>query len=168
MGKSKWTSKKSRRKGVNARAPATATSQASGATFVHWTPVFARGKVKIYLCDVNGDGPEKLTTGEHAARFVRDVLPGLLHEMAAEHGWTRLPRTVVHDKASYFASPSNSRLQADYARSLRAAGFRSWLGDGDADTTWLAPRLGDFYPHETLISHIRRLMSHKFAHKGGR
>lgn len=52
MGKSRWMSPESARKGVNLRAPATARTQSSAyATQVHWTPVFARGKVKIFVLD---------------------------------------------------------------------------------------------------------------------
>ena len=32
----------------------------------------------------------------------------------------------------------------------------------DADFAWLAGRLGDVYPHETVISHIRRALDHRF------
>ena len=37
-----------------------------------------------------------------------------------------------------------------------------WVGDADADCSWLAGRLGDEYPHETVISHIRRGLEHRF------
>ena len=37
--------------------------------------------------------------------------------------------------------------------------FKSWAEDG---ASWLASHLGDFYPHETVISHVRRLLSTKF------
>ena len=30
------------------------------------------------------------------------------------------------------------------------------------DCSWLAGRLGDVYPHETVISHIRRGLEHRF------
>ena len=30
------------------------------------------------------------------------------------------------------------------------------------DCSWLAGRLGDVYPHETVISHIRRGLDHRF------
>ena len=38
----------------------------------------------------------------------------------------------------------------------------SSLGDGDADCSWLAGRLGDVYLHETAISHIRYGLDHRF------
>ena len=38
--------------------------------------------------------------------------------------------------------------------------FTSWA---DEDCTWLAKCLGDFYPHETVISHVRRLLATKFS-----
>ena len=43
----------------------------------------------------------------------------------------------------------------------RDAGMRSWVGDDPA--TWLAPRWGDVYLHETAISHIRRLLDTRFT-----
>ena len=45
---------------------------------------------------------------------------------------------------------------------LHGAKLKSWLGDADADCSWLAGRLGDVYPHETVISHIRRGLDHRF------
>ena len=43
---------------------------------------------------------------------------------------------------------------------LRA--LRGWLGNGDADCRWLAGWLGDVYPHETVIGHIRRALNRRF------
>ena len=40
--------------------------------------------------------------------------------------------------------------------------FQSWVGDSDADTSWLCGKLGDLYLHETVVSHIRRLLATKF------
>ena len=37
----------------------------------------------------------------------------------------------------------------------------SWLGHEDDDCSWLAGRLGDVYPHETVISHIRRALDYR-------
>ena len=45
-------------------------------------------------------------------------------------------------------------MNTTFARGLKAGKFRSWV---EEDTTWLAAHLGDFYPHETVISHARRL-----------
>ena len=45
---------------------------------------------------------------------------------------------------------------------LHGAKLKSWLGDADADCSWLAGRLGDVYPHETVISHLRRGLDHRF------
>ena len=44
---------------------------------------------------------------------------------------------------------------------LRSSRFQSWLGDGDADCSWLAGRLGDVYLHETVIGHIRHGLDHR-------
>ena len=54
------------------------------------------------------------------------------------------------------------RLAASFDNALRSAKLKSWLGGSDTDCSWLAGRLGDIYPHETLISHIRRGISHRF------
>ena len=73
-----------------------------------------------------------------------------------------MPRTVVHDKASYFVAPRSQRLASTFAEALRVADLKSWLGDADANCSWLAGRLGDIYPHETVISHIRRGLEQRF------
>ena len=59
-------------------------------------------------------------------------------------------------------APRSQRLATTFAEALRKAKLTSWLGDGDADCSWLAGRLGDVYPHETVISHIRRGLNHRF------
>ena len=46
-----------------------------------WTPVFARGKILIYVLDKEAAKedpalPEKLTDSKNLAKFVRNVLPG--------------------------------------------------------------------------------------------
>ena len=52
VGKKGWRSKKSLRRAVNARAPDTAKKQGGPTVLqVHWTPVFARGKIFIYVCN---------------------------------------------------------------------------------------------------------------------
>ena len=79
-------------------------------------------------------------------------------------GWTDIPRTVVHDKASYMAPPAHDGLQTHFASALRESGFRSWVG-GEADSAkWMVRKLGDVNPHETAISHIRRLLDTDSAH----
>ena len=50
-------------------------------------------------------------------------------------------------------------MNRTFAGGLKAGRFRSWVED---DTSWLAPHLGDLYPHETMISHVRRLLSTRF------
>ena len=49
---------------------------------------------------------------------------------------------------------------------LRSRGFKSWLGDGDSDCSWLAGRLGDVYLHETVIAHIRHSLAHRLPCRG--
>ncbi len=171
MGKMKWMSEKSARDGVNLRTPSyTNTQGGSDVTRVDWTPVFARGHVVIYVVDVeaakrNPDLPMKLTDSANVAKFVRNVLPGILERMKAKYKWADVPRTVVHDKASYFVTATHDRLQVGFASALRAARFRSWAGgdDGTESTKWLVKKFGDVYVHETLISHIRRLLGGDFA-----
>ena len=41
-------------------------------------------------------------------------------------------------------------------------GLKSWIGDTSATAEWLVAKWGDVYLHETVISHIRRLMETKF------
>ena len=121
----------------------------------------------IYVCDADAacrDAklPDRLNDGPGMAKFVRNVLPGILREMQEQHGWSRIPRTLVHDKDGYFVAPKAQRLASTFAAALRDARMSSWLGDADADCSWLAGRLGDVYPHETIVSHIRRGLDHRF------
>lgn len=97
------------------------------------------------------------------SKFVRNVLPDILETMQTKYGWNDLPRTLVHDKASYFVDNKNQRLQFHFHNSLKAVGMRSWIGNIDTPTTWLAKKFGDFYLHETINSHIRRLESQDFV-----
>ena len=167
MGVKKMMSPKSKYKGPNTRAPKTVKSQGREEQKAHWAPVFALGKVYIYVCDADAARrdpqlPARLNDGPELAKFIRNALPVILQEMRDEHGWSRMPRTVVHDKASYFVAPRSQRLASTFADALRAAKLKSWLGDADEDCSWLAGRLGDVYPHETVISHIRRGLDHRF------
>ena len=167
MGVKKMMSKGSRYKGPNCRAMNTIKSQAKESLKIHWTPIFALGKVRMYVCDPQAAArdeslPSKLNDVQSMARFLKNILPGILDEMRDTYGWTRVPRTIVHDKASYFVAPKAQRLAAAFATALRAAKLKSWMGDADADCSWLAGRLGDVYPHETLISHVRNGLSHRF------
>ena len=75
--------------------------------------------------------------------------------------WGRTPRTVVHDKASYMVAPMSQRLASGDPSVLRSCG--AGLGPTEDDgCSWLAGRLGDVYPHETVINHIRRGLRHNF------
>ena len=146
MGAMKMMSPKSRFVGANLRAPATAKTQGREEAKVHWTPVFARGKVHLYVCDANAARqdprlPARLNNSDDVGKFVRNVLPGILARMKRKYGWSRAPRTVVHDKASYFVTPRSQRLTAHFEEALRRSRLVSWLGDGDADCSWLAGRL---------------------------
>ena len=57
----------------------------------------------------------------------------------------------------------HERLNVKFARALDEAGLTSWVGGNNAPTTWLVPKWGDVYLHETVVSHIRRLLSTDFA-----
>ena len=74
-----------------------------------------------------------------------------------------MPRTIVHDNASYMVTSRYDRVQVVFAQALQATGFKSWLGDMASPTNWLVKILGDLYLHETAISHIRRLLGDDFA-----
>ena len=133
---------------------------------MHWTPVFARGKLFIYVCDPEAndrDYPAMLNNSLALACFMRRVLPGVLQGMKEEHGWSSTPRVLVHDKASYMVNHKAQMLNPVFSGALAEAGFRSWTGPHGSTTTWLASKLGDFYLHETVISHIRRLLAEKFV-----
>ena len=167
MGVMKMMSPGSRFKGANLRAPTTAKTQGRPEDKVHWSPVFARGKLFIYVCDRNAAArdprlPAQLNNGAGVAKFVNNVLPGILTQMQQQYGWADTPRTVVHDKASYFVAPRSQRLAQPFAAALHAGKLKSWLGDTDADCSWLAGRLGDVYPHETAIRHIRSGLEERF------
>ena len=92
------------------------------------------------------------------------ALPGLLETMKRKYGWADLPRTLVHDKASYTVTPAHDRLQINFAAGLREGGFHSWIGDENASASWLAKKLGDVYIHETAISPVRRLLDGELVH----
>ncbi len=112
----------------------------------------------------NADLPQKLTDSKNLAKFVRNILPHLLSKMKRKHGWADLPRTVLHDKASYFVSPAHNRLQINFATALEESGFRSWVGSTSDSAAWMVKKFGDVYLHETAIAHIRKLLDGKFAH----
>ena len=90
---------------------------------------------------------------------MKNVLPVELEGMQEKHRWTNMPRTVVHDKASYMVNSIAEKLNSRFAAALSDAGLRSWAGDS---TKWMAGRFSDAYIHETLIAHIRRALDHKF------
>jgi hypothetical protein len=181
MGKRKYMSPGARRKGINLRAPSTAKKQSnSSVQQFHWTPVFARGKIWIFVCKPEKAGPEypsKLNDSDNLGKFIKFVLPSSLQKMCKKHKWSNVPRTVVHDKASYMVSYLYERLNSTFAAALKDAGLTSWVGDDRASTQWMAPKFGDVYVHETVISHVRRLLdtdfmcaslTESFAHFDGR
>ena len=109
------------------------------------------------------DPGAKLTNSENAAAFVRDILPGVLASMKKEFKWRTIPRVLLHDKATYFVT--RDALNKKFAAGLRAGGFTSWASPDGGDCKWLSGNLGDLYLHETVISHVRRLLATKFMRK---
>ena len=170
MGAKKWMSKGSARKGSNLRAPKTAkTRTSSQVTKVEWTPVFARGRLRIYVCDpelaaADSRYPASLADAHNLAKVIRQVLPYILREMQRTYKWSTLPKKIVHDKASYMVTAFHDRLNATFAKGLRDAGFTSWVGsDVNSSTEWLVKKWGDVYLHETVNAHIHRLLDTGFA-----
>ena len=167
MGKDKWMSVESRRDGVNLRRPATTKTQGGNdVTRVDWTPVFVRGRLKIYVVDPDSTDPrmpKKLLDSANMQKFIKNVLPSILKDMQNTYGWHDIPRTVVHDKASYFVTNPHERLQIGFNTALTAVGMKSWIGDINTPTGWLVKKFGDFYLHETVNAHIRRLESTEFV-----
>jgi hypothetical protein len=180
MGKNKWMSKSSSRKGCNLRAPATARHQGGGSVLqVHWTPVFARGKLRIFMCDpalaADPQHPQKLNDSENLSKFVKNYLPGVLQEMKDEFGWSTLPRAVVHDKASYMVSTGHNRLHVVFAAGLKSGGFSSWIGNDAANAQWLVAKWGTCtstrqqYPTsvgcwtQTFLAHISTRRQHSLG-----
>ena len=57
---------------------------------------------------------------------------------------------------------AHQRLSAIFAGGLRDGGFASWVGD-NVSVEWLVRKPGDVYPHETVNSHVRRLLGEEFT-----
>ena len=107
----------------------------------------------------------KVNNSAAAAACVKDTLPGVLEDMKKEWKWSSIPRVVMHDKASYFVNNKQNTLNPTFATGLQAGYFRSWVECHGGDCRWLAKMLGDWYLHETVVSHVRRLLQSQFARK---
>ena len=63
------------RKGANLRAPPTAKTQGGAhVTRVDWTPIFARGKLRLYVCDADAarlspELPDKVCDSRNLAKL---------------------------------------------------------------------------------------------------
>ena len=53
----------------------------------------------------------------------------------------------------------HERLHVSFASALLDTGMQSLAHD---TTKWLVKKFGDVYVHETVVSHIRRLLDHEF------
>ena len=78
----------------------------------------------MYVCDKDAAAhddtlPTHLNDAQQMAKFIKNVLPGILEDMREKYNWTRTPRTVVHDKASYFVAPKAQHLTAVFADACR-------------------------------------------------
>lgn len=168
LGNKRFMSPKAKYQGVNVPASAYAKHQAGRDVLqLHWTPIFAKGRLRIYVCDPrlakrNPCLPAKLNDSEELAKFTKNVLPEELRGMQKKYQWSSLPRTVVHDKASYMVNSKGEKLNRNFADALHAAGLRSWALGQDGSTKWMASRFSDVYLHETVIAHIRRCLDHRF------
>ena len=158
MGTRKWMSKKCTRKYPNLRPPRTAKTQKTNCTVVPWTPVFTRGRLKLVVLTHPG---AKLNNGTQMAAFVKDTLPTVMEGMKQEWGWSTIPRALLHDKASYFVNSKQNILNQNFAAGLSAGRFTSWVDTANGDCSWLASHLGDWYPHETIIAQVRKLLMTK-------
>ena len=126
VGVKKMMSPKSKYKGANCRAPKTTHSQGKEDIKVQRTPIFDLGKLRVYMCDPQAASrdeslPARLNEAGELGKFIKNASPGILEEMRDEYGWSRTPRTVVHDKASYMVASRSQRLSAPFASALRAA-----------------------------------------------
>ena len=79
MGVKKMMSRKSKYKGLNCRAPNTTKSQGKGKDDlrVHWAPIFALGKVRVYVCDPQAAKrdeslPARLNESREIGKFIQD------------------------------------------------------------------------------------------------
>ena len=71
---------------------------------------------------------------------------------------------ILHGEwARSMVTHSHHRLNAVFAGALVEAGFTSWIGDNHGTTEWLVKKWGDVYLHETVISHVRRLLDNEFT-----
>ena len=127
-----------------------------------------RGKARLYVNDLAAAQtdpllPSRLADSRSLAKFVRNAHPFELQGMKEKYGWSDLPRVVLHDKASYMVTWSHQRLNAVFADGLKGGGFSSWLGGKNAPTDWLVRKFGDVYPHETVNTHVRRLLGQEFT-----
>jgi hypothetical protein len=105
---------------------------------------------------------ETVACKDNLGKFVSNILPGMLAGMKAEHGWSTIPRVLVHDKASYMVSVKANRLNVTFANALQKGGMRSWVGDIRESAEWMVGKFGDVFVHETLISHIRRCLEREY------
>ena len=92
-----------------------------------------RGSTRLVVCVREEVGhvrvglEHKLNDSFQLAKFVRNVLPGVLERMKVAHGWSTLPRVIVHDKASYMVNAASQHLNAIFAGALAESGMRSWV-----------------------------------------
>jgi len=113
-------------------------------THVEWTPIFARGKVRIYVTDLDrarddASLPQKLADSHNLAKFIRKALPQELQRVREKHGWQDMPRVVVHDKASYMVTAAHEVLQIESLSGITpCAYYNTKKGTGWAtEASWM-------------------------------
>ena len=119
--------------------------------------VFARGKVRIFVCDPaeaarNANYPKSLSESKGLAIFVRHVLPSILDEMKAEEtveidlaGKTSLADTMI------IASGRSQRHVGSIAdkiiQEMKAKGFGNARVEGLPACDWVLIDAGDILVH---------------------
>ena len=131
LGSKRFMSPGSKYDGPNLLTSKFAVSQAGrNALQLHWTPIFARGVVRIDICDPDAAArdanmPAKLNDTTELSKFIRNVLPHELKRMQAQYAWPTLPRTVVHDKASYMVNSKAQRRGCTWLRPGHSFGHKN-------------------------------------------
>ena len=134
-------SKQSRGKDVNLRAPATTKSQGGNDVLqIYWTPILAKGKVRIYVCDPEAAErdrtlPAKLNGSLELSKFSKLILPRELRSvnMVGHRFPTSLFTTKPPTWSTIGQSPYTPHLQKRCSQLACAAGLASPPGGWRAD-----------------------------------
>ena len=146
-GKKYWGSKKTKKKSQYMAGDKGALKQASGDSLkVWWVPILSSGKLHI---EVLGSG-WKGETSELAAVMVKKVRAAINIRFPGEHK----PNVLFTDRGpGFYATQNNCNITAKYKAALAEHSLKAYYPD---NATEQSGNLGDFYPHETAVSWIRR------------